>query len=331
LELVVIFKKLVVVFANLLTVTLYCQTNQTIVNKSDTNKFWYDEFYKQRVDYIDSQLLNKLKEYQENDVLDIDSLNNDTVFYQDFVGYHYRTYINSKKNLRKSLLASKNPPVRKNINNQYVFFASLWVLLLIIQLKRIFPVQYSLLIGASYNYNKFMEFIGNQNQIFRLTKLITWFIISLILGTGIYAVVDYRDIINNIHPIYLIFILTLFVLVVFAINHLFKVLFSYAFNQPMLRTDYAVIFRIHAFIFSIILFVVILVMYYQFPKSIRTGMIIAIIIYLFLVYALSVIKFLFSRQFLKSGSTLILILYLCSFEILPLVVFVVSILRFLKL
>lgn len=329
--LAVIFKRVFFLLINLLSFSIFGQGIDTIVSKNDSIKFWYDDFYKERVEQIESKLLANLKLYEEHDTISLDSNQNDTIFYEKFVGFHYRTFINSKRNLRKSLLASKNPPLRQNINNHYVFFASLWVLFLIIQLRRIFPMQYSLLIRSSFNYINFLEFLETQGQIFTLTKLLTWLIISQILGIGIYTVIDHREIINEIHPVYLLFLITVFVIIVFSLNHFLKILFSYAFNQPTLKTDYAVIFRTHAFVFSIILFVVILVLYYQFPQTIKNGMVITILAYLFIIYAFSVIKFVFSRQFLKSGSTLILILYLCSFEILPLVVFVVSLLRFLKL
>ncbi|MDP2175617.1 MAG: DUF4271 domain-containing protein [Bacteroidota bacterium] len=314
-----------------MVISVVAQTSENPIVLNDTSKAWYDDFYQNRAEIIESRLIESLSVYNVTDSTFIDSTQLDTIYYETFVGYHLGTYINSKRNLRKSLLASKNPPLRKNINNHYVFFASLWVLFLIIQLKRIFPIQYSLLIRSSYNQIKFLEFLDTQGQVFTLTRLLTWLIISQILGIGIYAVVDYREIINNIHPLYLLFLSTAFVILIFAINQLFKNIFSYAFNQPALRSDYAIIFRIHAFVFSIILFLCMLIMYYQFPQSIKNGMIFIIVLYLLIVYILSVIKFLFSRQFLKSGSILILILYLCSFEILPLVVFVVSLLRFLKI
>jgi hypothetical protein len=333
LESVVIFRRFFLLSLLLLSVSVVGQTSDSISynNSIDTAKEWYEDFYLQRVESIESRLLNSLSDYIEFDSSYLDSNKIDTLFYENFVGYHLRTFINSKRNLRKSLLASKNPPIRKNINNHYVFFASLWVLFLIIQLKRIFPTQYSLLIRSSYNHINFLEFLDTQGQVFTLTRLLTWLIISQILAIGIYAVVDFREIINDIHPFYLLFITTVFVIIVFAINQLLKNIFSYAFNQPALRADYAIIFRINAFVFSLILLLFILVLYYQYPQSIKNGLIIIIVIYLLVVYVLSVVKFLFSRQFLKSGSILILILYLCSFEILPLVVFVVSLIRFLKI
>lgn len=297
----------------------------SIVNSN--NESFIEYYYNERINQIEKQILLEYTDSIINDTTVI----KDTLFHHKFIGYDKNTYINSKRNIRKSLLASKNPPLRNHLNNYVVFAWLIIILFLIIQFKRIFPNQYYLITKSTFNQINFTDFIESQNNNFTLSKYITWLIISQIISIGLFAHFNQQETFKQINPWLLILYINGFTLLIFILNQFFKILFSYAFNEKSLQIDYAIIYRIHSYVFALIILPVLLIVYYQFPQFLKNGMIYLLTLYLLLVYVFSIIKFVTSSQFLKSGSILILILYICSFEILPLVVLIASVTKFMNL
>jgi hypothetical protein len=328
LGLVTFFKKTLFGLAMFLPLLMYSQeTTPADTSLEYDNQAFIEYYFNERALQIEQQLLI---EYA-NSLLDDSLVIKDTLFYHSFIGFDKSTYLNSKRNIRKSLLASQNPPIRKNLNNYVVFTWLIMILFLMIHFKRIFPNQYYLITKSTFNQINFDDFIESQNNNFTLSKYLTWLIISQIISIGLFAHFNQQALFSHIKPWLLILYINGLILAIFILNQLFKMLFSYAFNQLSLQEHYAIIYRIHSYVFAILFLPILLVVYYQFPQLLKNGMIYLLSIYLLLVYVFSIIKFVTSSQFLKSGSILILILYICSFEILPLVVLIASITKFMNL
>lgn len=270
----------------------------------------------------------------------------DTLTPEKFIAYDKQIFRNSKANLRKSLLESKNPPLRNNLNNWDIFIWSLIIVLLVIFFKSNYPLQYRLLNKAWYSHISFNEFFDTQTAVFKNSKLLTWLIISqsLSLGTYIalkssgislqfssvwYAPIELKRVTPNFglqpNDFQEIFIVSLLVTLIFTANQWLKNVFAFAFYQPGLNKDYAIIFRIQAYIISLLLLPFLVMVYYNGSRNMNIVVTITLIVFLIAVYASSLIKFLFSGRFLQNQSNFILFLYLCAFEILPLFVLVKSI------
>lgn len=275
---------------------------------------------------------------------EMDSINN--VLYNEFIGdtlvkkdtltpekftpYDKQIYRNSKANLRKSLASSSNPPIRKNLNNWIVFVWGLLIVLLIIFFKSNFPLQYRLLNKAWYSHISFNEFFDTQTSVFKNSKFFTWLIISLTISMGVYIVIKSGSFDIRLNEFALIGLICLAVIVLFTANQWLKNVFAFSFYQPGLSIDYAIIFRIQAYVASLILLPVIMMIYYNGSWNMSIVITVVLIAYIILVYAVSLIKFIFSGRFLQNQSNFILILYLCAFEILPLLVLVKSITNLLE-
>lgn len=275
---------------------------------------------------------------------EMDSINN--VLYNEFIGdtlvkkdtltpekftpYDKQIYRNSKANLRKSLASSSNPPIRKNLNNWIVFVWGLLIVLLIIFFKSNFPLQYRLLNKAWYSHISFNEFFDTQTSVFKNSKFFTWLIISLTISMGVYIVIKSGSFDIRLNEFALIGLICLAVIVLFTANQWLKNVFAFSFYQPGLSHDYAIIFRIQAYVASLILLPVIMMIYYNGSWNMSIVITVVLIAYIILVYAVSLIKFIFSGRFLQNQSNFILILYLCAFEILPLLVLVKSITNLLE-
>lgn len=277
-----------------------------------------DSVYK--LSHEDSLLLKMTDSLYNDSLLQID-----TIYYESFVPYDRTIWRNSKINLRKTLSASKNPPIRKNLNNYLVFFWALFIALLIIFFKNNYPLQYRLLNKAWYNNISFNEFFSTQTSVFKNSKLLTWFIISQCLSLGVYISIktNYPEDIENDAILVLKIIAS--VIVLFTANQWLKNVFAYSFYQPSLSRDYAIIHRIHSYVASLFLVPVMLIVYYNGSLNIKTVIVFALIAYIIIVYASSLAKFTFSGRILQNQSNFILILYLCAFEILPLLVLIKSI------
>lgn len=258
----------------------------------------------------------------------------DTITPQKFIPYDRIIYRNSKANLRKSLTASKNPNFRQNLNNWIVFVWGMIVLLLVIFFKTNFALQYRLLNKAWYSHISFNEFFDTQTSVFKNSKLFTWLIISQVISIGVYIVIKViireENLNIKLNEIALIGLISLSVIVLFTANQWLKSVFAYSFYQPGLSHDYAIIFRIQAYISSVILLPILLMIYYNGAPNMNIIIIVVLIVYILVVYASSLIKFIFSGRFLQNQSNFILILYLCAFEILPLLVLVKSITHLLE-
>lgn len=254
----------------------------------------------------------------------------DTLTPEKFVPYDKQIYRNSKANLRKSLAASSNPPIRKNLNNWIVFVWGLVIVLLIIFFKSNFPLQYRLLNKAWYSNISFNEFFDTQTSVFKSSKLFTWLIISLTISLGVYIVIKSGRFELKLNEFALIGLICLAVILLFTANQWLKNVFAFSFYQPGLSHDYAIIFRIQAYIASIVLLPIVMMIYYNGSWNMEIVIIVVLIAYILLVYAASLIKFIFSGRFLQNQSNFILILYLCAFEILPLLVLVKSITNLLE-
>lgn len=254
----------------------------------------------------------------------------DTLTPEKFTPYDKQIYRNSKANLRKSLASSSNPPIRKNLNNWIVFVWGLLIVLLIIFFKSNFPLQYRLLNKAWYSHISFNEFFDTQTSVFKNSKFFTWLIISLTISMGVYIVIKSGSFDIRLNEFALIGLICLAVIVLFTANQWLKNVFAFSFYQPGLSHDYAIIFRIQAYVASLILLPVIMMIYYNGSWNMSIVITVVLIVYIILVYAVSLIKFIFSGRFLQNQSNFILILYLCAFEILPLLVLVKSITNLLE-
>lgn len=254
----------------------------------------------------------------------------DTLTPEKFVPYDKQIYRNSKANLRKSLAASSNPPIRKNLNNWIVFVWGLIIVILIIFFKSNFPLQYRLLSKAWYSHISFNEFFDTQTSVFKSSKLFTWLIISLTISLGVYIVIKSGRFELKLNEFALIGLICLAVILLFTANQWLKNVFAFSFYQPGLSHDYAIIFRIQAYIASLVLLPIIMMIYYNGSWNMEIVIIVVLIAYILLVYAASLFKFIFSGRFLQNQSNFILILYLCAFEILPLLVLVKSITHLLE-
>lgn len=286
--------------------------------------------------------------YNDSTYFDLDTMP-DTIFYEKFVPYDKTIYRNSLINLRKTLTASKNPPIRENLNNYAVAIWGFLIALMIIYFKNNFALQYRLLNKAWYSTISFNEFFSTQTSVFKNSKILTWFIISQAVSLGIYIIIksnydvpfsEYAYIkdefvyfhqnhlyINGykISNIQLAVIISVGVILLFVANQWLKNVFAYSFYQPSLSKDYAIIYRIHAYISSLFLIPVLLLIYYNGDRNLKTIVISAMVFYILIVYSSSLVKFIFSGRFLQNQSNFILILYLCAFEILPLLVLIKSI------
>lgn len=254
-----------------------------------------------------------------------DTINMDTFFYSKFVPFDKQIYRNSKINLRKTLTASKNPPIRKNLNNYHVFLWGVFIALLIVFFKSNYSLQYRLLNKSWYSGMSLNEFFSTQTSVFRTSKFLTWFIISQSLSLGIYIVIKSSELKIGLTDLPLIIVISSSVIILLIANQWLKNLFAYSFSQPSLSNDYAIIYRIQSYITSLILMPFLILIYYNSGWNIRTIVIVSLFIYILIVYSVSIIKFIFSGRFLQNQSNFILILYLCAFEILPLLALIKSI------
>lgn len=284
--------------------------------------------------------------YNDSTYFDLDTMP-DTIFYEKFVPYDKTIYRNSLINLRKTLTASKNPPIRENLNNYGVAIWAAFIALLIIYFKNNFALQYRLLNKAWFSTISFNEFFSTQTSVFKNSKILTWFIISQAVSLGIYIIIksNYDVQLENpylhqlvyfyqnnlyisgykISDIGLAIIISLCVVLLFIANQWLKNVFAYSFYQPSLSKDYAIIYRINSYISSLFLIPVLLLIYYNGDRNLKTIVISAMVFYILIVYSSSLVKFIFSGRFLQNQSNFILILYLCAFEILPLLVLIKSI------
>jgi hypothetical protein len=147
---------------------------------------------------------------------------------------------------------------------------------------------------------------------------------------GVYIVIKSGSFDIRLNEFALIGLICLAVIVLFTANQWLKNVFAFSFYQPGLSHDYAIIFRIQAYVASLILLPVIMMIYYNGSWNMSIVITVVLIAYIILVYAVSLIKFIFSGRFLQNQSNFILILYLCAFEILPLLVLVKSITNLLE-
>jgi hypothetical protein len=268
-------------------------------------------------------------EYQEDSVQQKDTVP-DTLVAEKFIGYDRQIYRNSKDNLRKTLSASSNPPIRKNLNNFVVFVWGLFILLLIIFFKYNFALQYRLLNKSWISSISFNEFFSTQTSVFKNSKLLTWLIVSQCISLGVYIILENEPVVKNITTPLLILIISVIVMLIFTANQFLKNVFAYSFYQPSLSLDYAIIFRIHAYISSLVLLPIVVLTYYNGTSMMKLYVTSIMITYIIIVYIISLVKFFVSGRFLQNQSNFILILYLCAFEILPLFVLVKSITNLLE-
>jgi hypothetical protein len=285
--------------------------------------------YAQNDTSINPELLNDPNFYEKMDSFmmqdSLDSVRRDTLVPVKFIGYDRTIYRNSKINLRKTLLASKNPPVRKNLDNWIVLIWAALIGLLIIFFKSNYALQYRLLNKAWFSHISFNEFFSTQTSVFKNSKLLTWLIISQVLSMGVFVVIKTSYTQIGINDFALAGLTSAGVILLLMANQWLKTVFAFSFSQPSLSRDYAIIFRIQSYIASLFLIPVVLYIYYNGAWDVRVAGIVSLIVYILVVYASSLLKFIFSGHFLQNQSNFILILYLCAFEILPLLVLIKSI------
>lgn len=254
----------------------------------------------------------------------LDTIPKDTLVPQKFKGTDLNIFRNSKANIRKSLLASQNPPLRGHRNNWFILVWCFFILLLLIIFKYSYPLQYFLINRAWYSSLSFREFYDTQTDVFKGSKFFAWFIISQVFSIGVFILirVNFKDIqYNNLS---LAFIISAGVISIFILNQWMKFLFSFAFQQMSLSKDYAIIFRINAFLVTLVLMPLILFVYFTNVTEFQQSVGLILLIALLLIYGLSLLKFSFSGLFAETQSSLFLILYLCAFEVLPLLVLIKS-------
>lgn len=280
-------------------------------------------------------IINSELSFEEQSLLDSmqkeysDTLKKDTVFYEKFIPYDYKIYNNSKKNIRKSLISDLKHNFRKNLNNQNIFILVIFCLLLVIFFKNQFQFQYHLITKSLFSRIAFNEFMETQTAVFKTSKLLTWIISVFSLSIGVLIIIEQKEIFNQTNDFLLFLMIVGVISAIFILNQILKMLFSYGFNQPILKNEYAFIFRINTFISSLIVLPIYLVGYYYLPEFFKTFLPVLILLTIVLNYVFSILKFLLSGMFSKNDSVLILILYLCSFEILPLMILITSSNKFL--
>ena len=254
----------------------------------------------------------------------LDTIPKDTLVPQKFKGTDLNIYRNSKANIRKSLLASQNPPLRAHMNNWFILVWCFFILLLLIIFKYSYPLQYFLINRAWYSSLSFREFYDTQTDIFKGSKFFAWFIISQVFSIGVFILirVNFKEIHYN--DISLALIISAGVISIFILNQWMKFLFSFAFQQMSLSKDYAIIFRINAFVVTLVLMPLILFVYFTNVTEFQQSVGLILLIALLLIYGLSLLKFSFSGLFAETQSSLFLILYLCAFEVLPILVLIKS-------
>lgn len=260
----------------------------------------------------------------EDSIILMDSLPKETMVPLKFVGYDINIYRNSKANIRKSLLASTNPPLRENMDNWFLFVWCFVLILLIIAFKYIYPLQYYLINRAWYSSLGFREFYDTQTDVFKGSKFYAWFLISQIFSLGVFALIRVNSIDTGYSDIILAAIVSGVVISVFILNQWSKFIFAYAFKQVSLSKDYAIIFRVNSYLVALVLLPTILFVYFTNQPAIQQSIGFILLISLLIIYGLSLIKFSFSGLFAETQSSIFLILYLCAFEVLPILVLVKS-------
>lgn len=267
-----------------------------------------------------NQLVSKLQ--HELDSIRLDSIYRDTLVPTKIQTHDVLIYLQSKANQRKSLTNSNNPPIRKNLNNGLIFFWIVFILVLMLIFKSVYSLQYDLINKAWYNKLFYREFYETQTSVFKGSKFLTWFIISNTISLAIMILLKlyYPEMIKNE---FLMALKVLGITILFFIFIQFlKFLFSFSFQQPMLNHDYAIIFRMNFYIGCLALLPILALFYYGNIFDFQYFIIYFLIGFILLIYSLSIIKFSFSGLFNNNQSSIFLILYLCSFEILPLLVLI---------
>lgn len=287
-----------------------------------------DYYFKLRRQYHEHLLLDELGQMALTVTQDtsayMDTIPKDTLVPQKFKGTDLNIYRNSKANIRKSLLASENPPHRQHMNNWFVLAWCFFILILLIIFKYSYPLQYYLINRAWYSSLSFREFYDTQTDIFKGSKFFAWFIISQVFSIGVFILirVNFKEI--HYTDLILALMVSAGVISIFILNQWMKFLFSFAFRQMSLSKDYAIIFRINAFLVTLILMPLILFVYFTNVTVFQQSVGLILLIALLLIYGLSLLKFSFSGLFAETQSSLFLILYLCAFEVLPILVLIKS-------
>src|SRR5690606_2305745 len=203
-------------------------------------------------------------------------------------------YRKSKDKLRQNLMASENPPLRKNLDNWPVFVWALFILLLLIFFKTNYPLQYRLLNKSWYSSISLNEFFSTQTSVFKNSKLLTWLIISQCLSLAVYIVIEVDRSSFQLNIIQLMLLISGIIILVFMANQWLKSVFAYSFYQPGLSQDYAVIFRIHAYVASLILLPILLLAYYYNAPQMRIFSTVLLVSCVILIYVISILS-LFSQ------------------------------------
>lgn len=300
--------------------------NPIIVN--DSLLTGIDYYFHLRKAQLERSLLDDLGQMAQSILPDtaayIDTIPKDTLVPQKFKGTDLNIFRNSKANIRKSLLASQNPPLRAHMNNWFVLVWCFLILILLIIFKYSYPLQYYLINRAWYSSLSFREFYDTQTDIFKGSKFFAWFIISQVFSIGVFILirVNFKEI--HYSDLSLALLVSGGVISIFILNQWMKFLFSFAFQQSSLSKDYAIIFRINAFLITLVLMPLILFVYFTNVTVFQQSVGLILLIALLLIYGLSLLKFSFSGLFAETQSSLFLILYLCAFEVLPILVLIKS-------
>ncbi|NQW42641.1 MAG: DUF4271 domain-containing protein [Bacteroidetes bacterium] len=328
-ELAVIFKSFYIALILIFSIQLnaevdsaYAQIDTSIRNKGIR---FYSNLSQIQINEEIERQLKLVQEEMDRDSSQIDSLHIDTLVPTKFNGINRGIYINSKKKIRNSLLFSNNPPLRKNMNNWPIFLWSIFIFIIILIFKYSYRTQFYLISRASYSNLSFREFYDTQTDVFKGSKFLAWFIISQIFSLGVFIILKLSFKLPFTNDFLFAFYISIVVIFIFIVNQILKFLFSLAFQQPTLNKDYAIIFRTQAFIIAIILLPCLLLIYYTNNIDYQKLTGIFVLFFLLVIYASSLLKFTFSGLFSERQSSIFLILYLCAFEILPILVLVKSV------
>ncbi len=250
----------------------------------------------------------------------------DTIVYNKFLGTNKDIYLKSRREQRNALSPLQNPPIRNGQNNYFIFLWGVIIAVLFMVFKLSYQTQYYLINKAWINNLSYREFYETQTEVFKTSKFFTWFIISQVFALGIFITIQcqFKHAIN-FPPIILAILISLACILIFSLNHAMKSLFSYTFKRNALSKDYAIIFRINAYNTCKLLLPILLILYYSNSESIHQSIQILLLIALLFIYMVSFLKFSFLGLFSESRTSIFLILYLCTFEILPLLVLVKSV------
>ncbi|MBC7425491.1 MAG: DUF4271 domain-containing protein [Bacteroidia bacterium] len=254
------------------------------------------------------------------DSLWADSLAIDSMQLTEWEPYNKSIFLASRKirNARNNVLPKGE--VNGNRTKAWVAAWAVLILLVVVIYKKIYPYQFALQLSAMFNQNKFKELTETQTDIYRLSRWLSVFTSVNVLGLALFVAFSHY----NIKTDYSSFTLFLIILGSLVIIHLaqrtLRSIYANTFEQEEFISFYSLVQRSHGFYFALYALPVLLICYYQNSLIFRDIFDILLLIVILLYLAANLSRGVYANYNKHKGSTLYLFLYLCAFEILPLLV-----------